>query len=432
MIMDAPRPPGPPIAAMLDAEGRLAVDAPCVGCGYNLRTLKPEAVCPECAQSVAYSIRGYFLRSASPGWVRDLARGSLLVLIALGGMIVLGPAISLALFMPAIMGGAPGLAAPPTQLLDISAGWQFTYSAVCTTLAVIGLVWLTRRDPASAQGAGGLTARRLIRVSCFLLPSPVVINFVLVLCMPALPTYTPGAPPSTPAAFGPGFATFIGFGLVSGIVGFLIYAITPVALTRYLAGLLRRLPRPGLVRFARIESWGLLVSTAGLLCCYVLIALLMVPALGPLMAVATSLPTSAPSGMATATYYTWPGGTVSITQSTAPATTPSGLTPADIAQLTAMGYLSSAPATSTTSAPATLPARPFLRPPRGFFAGFALSACVGGLSGCGTVGFGIAAIVLLAMSCAALFHAAREAEQNAALAQPAPQESNARDGPNRA
>jgi hypothetical protein len=38
------------------------------------------------------------------------------------------------------------------------------------------------------------------------------------------------------------------------------------------------------------------------------------------------------------------------------------------------------------------------------------------LGGCGTLGFGIAAIVLLIMACVALFESARAAEQNAALA----------------
>jgi hypothetical protein len=147
---DQPKLPG---AATLDADGRVAMDAQCVSCGYNLRTLKVEALCPECAQPVAYSIQGYFLRFASPRWIKGLARGTALVLIALGGTVVVGPLLSLALSIPTMMNAAQSQGAPSTRLVHVTASAQFVYHAILTVLAIIGLLAPTRRDPAQAGRA---------------------------------------------------------------------------------------------------------------------------------------------------------------------------------------------------------------------------------------------------------------------------------------
>lgn len=380
--MEVP-PPSPLARQVLDAGGRIIGDAPCVGCGYNLRTLSADGVCPECALPVAQSLRGHFLRFGPPTWVRGLARGMLFLLAAVGGTLLLGPLLSLVLSVPLILSTARNLGPPSTFQIQIMAVGQFLFNAICTGVAIAGLILLTRRDPRVGDQPEGLTARRVLRFSCVLLPLPITVNLVAALCMPPLPALGPGAPPPTPAALlGSGLSAFITLGLVSGVVAMIVYAVTPLALMRHLAHLLARIPRPGLVRFARIELWGLLVSVAVLTVGYVLIAAAILPVLGTLTAAAAGAPpASAPA------------------PATAPAGPDSSLAPG-----------SATPATQPSTLPTSVP---FPRPRPGFLAGFFFAAGGAALGGCGSFAFGIAGVVLLVLASVALFQAAREAEQNA-------------------
>lgn len=69
----------------------LDIDVPCIACGYNLRGLSRDGRCPECAGDIASSIARYEaelarreppLSMSSLRWVRTLARGCLLILLA--------------------------------------------------------------------------------------------------------------------------------------------------------------------------------------------------------------------------------------------------------------------------------------------------------------------------------------------------------------
>jgi hypothetical protein len=62
-----PRPTADP------SEGRFAA---CVACGYDLRGLPPDGLCPECAYSIARSLEGtHLLRAADPAWLGLVFRG---------------------------------------------------------------------------------------------------------------------------------------------------------------------------------------------------------------------------------------------------------------------------------------------------------------------------------------------------------------------
>ena len=58
-----------------DEHGRLAGYVPCIGCGYNLRGLRPEDLCPECAAPIARSTMSRRLSCAPPDWLSGLVRG---------------------------------------------------------------------------------------------------------------------------------------------------------------------------------------------------------------------------------------------------------------------------------------------------------------------------------------------------------------------
>jgi len=50
-------------------------DIPCLGCGYNLRGLPPQGLCPECGRPIELSLRGNLLRYAEPRRLGILIRG---------------------------------------------------------------------------------------------------------------------------------------------------------------------------------------------------------------------------------------------------------------------------------------------------------------------------------------------------------------------
>lgn len=82
-VVPAARPLSTGAAPKLDQAGLIAEDLPCRHCGYNLRTLSMEVQCPECGTSVGRSVHGDYLRYADPAWVRVLATGATLVLVAI-------------------------------------------------------------------------------------------------------------------------------------------------------------------------------------------------------------------------------------------------------------------------------------------------------------------------------------------------------------
>jgi len=55
-------------------------DLPCARCGYNLRTLATDALCPECATPVSRSLGGLLLRFADPVWLARLEYGAAFLL----------------------------------------------------------------------------------------------------------------------------------------------------------------------------------------------------------------------------------------------------------------------------------------------------------------------------------------------------------------
>ena len=71
-------------------DGTICDDVACHKCGYDLRTLRADARCPECGEAVRASIRGEMLIYADPGWVMRLSRGAAGILIGVAAVII-GP-----------------------------------------------------------------------------------------------------------------------------------------------------------------------------------------------------------------------------------------------------------------------------------------------------------------------------------------------------
>lgn len=69
----------------LDDAGRLSSEITCHSCGYNLRGLSPDGVCPECGTAIRQSLLGDFLYFSDPVWLRRIVRGMDILHIGLAG-----------------------------------------------------------------------------------------------------------------------------------------------------------------------------------------------------------------------------------------------------------------------------------------------------------------------------------------------------------
>lgn len=344
-------------AAAVDEQGRLSDDILCRQCGYNLRMQPLEGRCPECGAPVRLSASGFYLRFAEPNWVKRLARGALLIIIAMvGGFVGYIAVVGVAMTVAFAGVNSPGPPMPVVVMMVLQAVVGLGIAA----LVLAGVYQLTTPDPARSATPEGLSARRLARWCLWPLPLVFVGGFAA------------SAINSTRLGFGPAgvlMAVIVGITAIASLVG---GVVMPAALLRHFMNLMRRVPRPGLVTFAKIEFWGYIVcSVLGVASYVVLIFALIIPSAA---AAAVAAPTTAPAGT--------PAGSQVVTLSG-----PGGAT----TTMPASAFAAAAPAT-----------------------GMLVASLVMGLAGCGGMIVSIAGLVLLIMVWLTLADAAREAALHAA------------------
>lgn len=104
--------------------GPIEEDTICARCGYNVRGLRADGLCPECGTPIARSLQGNLLRFADPAWLDKLRFGVALrlwnilvsVLAGIGGGVARGLGISV----------APILAGIVAAILALVATWCIT------------------------------------------------------------------------------------------------------------------------------------------------------------------------------------------------------------------------------------------------------------------------------------------------------------------
>jgi hypothetical protein len=231
-------PPVVPVQTTFDAEGRLAADTPCVTCGYNLRTLKAEAVCPECGTRVEHSLHGYLLKYASPAWLTPIARGSWLLVVTVALMVLAGLA-GAAWGMFRAMSAPSGGGVPKFDFRTMSLA-----SAPLAVLIVVGLVLFTTRNPADSEPGRDSAVRRWLRGGTWAYVFVTLLGWVFIFL------------PDSALALN----TRSTLMALNGPLGIGVFTLIAVLGLRYAGQLMARVPRPGLVRFSRICFWGMLIG----------------------------------------------------------------------------------------------------------------------------------------------------------------------------
>ena len=219
-------PPPASVQIQVDEQGRLAEDAPCHKCGYNLRGLPLDGRCPECDTAVGRSVSGNWLRFCDPQWVQRLANGAAWLIWSIAIGMVLGLAAGIA----GRLTGQPAF----TQIIVLG-------SAAIASIAY----WIaTTPDPGSRRGDPGVRSRDVAR-------SSQLIAFVaagLGALLQFFGTYRI-------ALAGQGVA---GLGSLAGMVAY-------IALFVYARQLALRIPNEKLARGTRTVMWGVVVTQSAAL-----------------------------------------------------------------------------------------------------------------------------------------------------------------------
>jgi hypothetical protein len=237
-------------AELLDKQGRVRVDLPCRGCGYNVRTLEPAARCPECNTPISLSCQGDLLRYSEPGYVRRLARGAYWVRQATWLALVV------IVLRPVLVLCVRGLTTTPLP----SAVWAA--STVCTAvlavagaLALAGIWWVTTAEPDASDLLRPKRPRQIVRCCVG-----------AALLMAAVKFCIEGLPPLLPVRA----LLVLDLALATMLTGLAI------AYLRYLAELAQRIPDSEMMQKARSIARDVLVA-AGVLISFEAINLVLGP-----------------------------------------------------------------------------------------------------------------------------------------------------------
>ncbi|NUQ47946.1 MAG: hypothetical protein HUU22_18175, partial [Phycisphaerae bacterium] len=207
-------------------DGTVGEDLPCRKCGYNLRGLNPDRICPECATPVGRSIRGEYLRFADPDWVETMASGMNWIVTGLFVGFALGCAGGGTVAALAATRGAGVVESEVTMLILSGAG------VMGALISLVGYWRVTTPDPSGLVDDEGLNARKLVRIAW-----------------------------ATNVFIGPlqhwwqrllGEVALLPIGL-NGLLGL----IGTVALFIYARRMALRIPNPSLAKQTRIVMWGM-------------------------------------------------------------------------------------------------------------------------------------------------------------------------------
>jgi hypothetical protein len=168
----------------------VAGDILCRTCGYNLRSLSPESLCPECGTRVEFSLRGNLLRFSDPQWLRHVALG-----LAMQFFGLVTATISTIVYFSKM-----GRRGPRTFLLSptvVGSGFRAlpnrTPITVIESISVIVIAagaWMaTAREPAEDAASDTSSLRTMIRIGCTVFAIETLFQLVSMLTVLSPPWY---------------------------------------------------------------------------------------------------------------------------------------------------------------------------------------------------------------------------------------------------
>jgi hypothetical protein len=202
-------------SAMPDTTAPIGEGLKCTRCGYNLRGLATDGLCPECGTKITRSVHGNLLRYADPDWLGKLRLGSTLMLwnTLMSMLVGLGAAAVAGLGLPIVLVGVVSLVAGGMGL------WA--------------MFLITTPEPAIAYEEDPITVRRIIRICA-------VSGFLGSALLEAAPS------------LGRGMPFFLGAGFLA-LVGLVAHFGFFVFLRRFAL----RIPDDDLAKQTRVVMWGL-------------------------------------------------------------------------------------------------------------------------------------------------------------------------------
>ncbi len=162
-----------PLAGYI-ADGRICRDLKCCRCGYNLRTLATDAICPECSFPARQSLYHLDLRYADPKWLRRISNGLMLATVVPPVILLLSAVFSgsgssgygqttgwdvsrLATYvLPPWAIGVWGFSMPEPRMLECSRA-RLTTRATAYLLGGLSLLGIVLPDTVTSHAYAGLT-----------------------------------------------------------------------------------------------------------------------------------------------------------------------------------------------------------------------------------------------------------------------------------
>ncbi|MCH8880727.1 MAG: serine/threonine protein kinase, partial [Planctomycetes bacterium] len=123
----------------------------CIHCGYNLRGLATDGLCPECGTPIHRSIHGDLLSGADPAWLTRVSRGVTLIYAA-----VVTCLASIVLLILLIL----GVRGPAVYTVEAVGAFLTLLGAI---LLLLGILGLTTPDPRLTLTEQPVAFRRIVR-----------------------------------------------------------------------------------------------------------------------------------------------------------------------------------------------------------------------------------------------------------------------------
>lgn len=214
-------------------------ELPCIQCGYNLHGLPAAGACPECGVPVERSRASDRLADANTDWLRGLVRGQRLVMWGLICLVLTPILLVVGMVALLLANDLPDFVEEAMHVAGMIL--TFTMLLACPILVAVGAFMVTAQEPREQEREAITSNRRVARwgmMAIVAVGSGILLGELLVVRM-----------------------TFPVMHIALRVAGTLVFTVALVALLRWLAALMRRVPDEQLATSlrssAKFYSWAL-------------------------------------------------------------------------------------------------------------------------------------------------------------------------------